>query len=164
MKSEFNDFYIPGSLLALYLFCLVLALILLIFAKLCCKTNRVQFYHQDKQEKAKEAAAFAARPENDDYGVGKDLKEFEMAKKAKKWRKKGQSRSLMIDDQCGSIDDLTKVAEEHGEDKNANRDQKDMFDENMDRLAKLRQMMKEEMARSKTEKSVGWTDQQKVLD
>lgn len=70
----------------------------------------------------------------------------------------------MIDDQYGSIDDLTKVAEEQGENQNANRDQKDMFDENMDRLAKLRQMMKEEMARSKTEKSVGWTDQQKLLD
>ena len=82
-----------------------------------------------------------------------------MAKQAKKWKKKGLSRSIMID--ASSIDDLTKV-DEQGEKKNANRDQKDMFDDNMDRLQKLREMMKEELARSKTEKSVGWTDQQKL--
>ena len=82
-----------------------------------------------------------------------------MAKQAKKWKKKGLSRSIMVD--ASSIDDLTKV-DEQGEKKNANRDQKDMFDDNMDRLQKLREMMKEELARSKTEKSVGWTDQQKL--
>ena len=82
-----------------------------------------------------------------------------MAKQAKKWKKKGLSRSIMID--ASSVDDLTKV-DEQGEKKNANRDQKDMFDDNMDRLQKLREMMKEELARSKTEKSVGWTDQQKL--
>ena len=43
-KSELVDYYVPGSILALYVFVAVLSLIILLFVKLCCKTNRVQFY------------------------------------------------------------------------------------------------------------------------
>ena len=79
--SETLEFYVPASIAAFYTFVLILALVLHLMSLWCCKAQRVRYFSSQKNP-ADEAKY---RPSEDEYGMGNDLKQFEMAKKHSRW-------------------------------------------------------------------------------
>ena len=86
VKSEVVDYYVPGSILALYVLVTMISLLIIVIRKLCCKINRVRYYGAGGE---KQPADMASKDDKNNE-VGKDVFEFEMAKGSSKWDKKKQ--------------------------------------------------------------------------
>ena len=76
LKSQITDYYVPGSVLALYILIIFTTLILLLFKRLCCKVNRVRYHGVGGPEQPADMAT-----KDKQESVEKDLKEVEMAQK-----------------------------------------------------------------------------------
>ena len=147
VNTELIDYYVPASVAAFYIFVAVLALILLLFVKCCCRRsrNRVQYYGKGGVEIP---ADMPTAVEKDDFGMGKDIAEFELAKK--KGKKKFASNSDLVLE--SSMHRSYSVAN----DETVSKGQKDIFAENQRRIENLERML--ELQRLDRDKHVAFED------
>ena len=89
--SYMLHYYMAATIACFYGLVLLLALLICGLKQLCCKRNRVKFSTMDKNP-ANELRRTASDDEN--YGYGKDLREFEMSQGENKWQKKNSSKKL----------------------------------------------------------------------